>query len=228
MKRLALAAASALSLIGAAAHATTIDTTPFWDGSTQITAFGGWATGVYGETFVAPGGALNDFTFYVNSLYGQPENVVGQVYAWSGSMFGGNGPQGAVGPALFTSAPITINPGSFVPVTVNTGNTPLVAGGHYVALLADVGDNDYSGWGLTGFFSHPGVAGDGGFNFFNNGNNLGAINSQPWDDFADFGSLAWTANFGGAPEPAEWALMLAGFGLAGATLRARKRASAAA
>ncbi len=42
----------------------------------------------------------------------------------------------------------------------------------------------------------------------------------------EFDNLA--ANVGGVPEPASWALMIAGFGLAGATLRARRRVAAAA
>jgi len=218
-----LAAVSALSLFGAAAQASTIDTTPFWDGASSISAFGGNATGVYGETFVAPGGDLTDYTFYVNT--GAPLDVVGQVYAWDGSLTGGSSPQGAVGPALFTSAQFTIDAGrGFQAVTVNTGSLALTAGQHYVALLADVNPNDFgsASWGDI-LFSHPGVAGDGGFNFYNNDHTTGSINANAWDSFNDFGSLAWTANFtgGGAPEPAEWALMVLGFGGAGAMLRRR-------
>jgi hypothetical protein len=44
------------------------------------------------------------------------------------------------------------------------------------------------------------------------------------NDFAlDDISLSVTAPGGGVPEPASWALMIAGFGLAGATLRRRQR-----
>jgi hypothetical protein len=233
VKRFAfLAAVSALSLVGAAAHATTIDTTPNWDGSNYINPFGGFQTGVYGETFTAPGGNLLNYTFYVNTE--TPLDVVGQVYAWNGSLTGGNGPQGAAGPALFTSAQFTINgTAAWQAVTINTGSLALTTGQHYVALLADVNPNNGTGvWGLANpTYGHPGVANDGGFNFYNYnvGGGLGQINTNNWDDFGDFGSSAWTANFaGGAPEPAEWALMLAGFGLAGGALRARKRAAAAA
>jgi len=217
-----LAAVSALSLIGAAAQASTIDTTPFWDGESSISSFGGNGTGVYGESFVAPGGDLTDYTFYVNT--GSALDVVGQVYAWDGNLNGGNSPQDAVGPALFTSAQFTIDPSrGFQAVTVNTGGVALTAGQHYVALLVDVNpDNGASSWGDM-LFTHPGVAGDGGFNFYNNDHTTGSINTNSWDSFNDFGSLAWTANFtgGGAPEPAEWALMVLGFGGAGAMLRRR-------
>jgi hypothetical protein len=233
MKRLVLvAAASALSLFGAAAHAnTTIDTTPFWDGSSSIQPFGSPDTAVYGETFVAPGGNLLDYTFYVSTP--TDLNVVGEVYAWSGNLLGGNYPQGAVGPALFTSAAFTIVGGDsgFQAVTVNTGGLALATGQQYVALLHDTDNANLFSTGVWGdlLYSHPGVAGDGGFNFYNiNTNNQGALNGGVWDDFADFGSSAWTAHFaGGVPEPAEWALMVLGFGAAGASLRARKRAAAA-
>ena len=40
--------------------------------------------------------------------------------------------------------------------------------------------------------------------------------------------LTGTASAGGVPEPASWALMIAGFGLAGAQLRRRRTAAVAA
>lgn len=230
MRKFALLAGAALALAvaGAAQANTTIDTTPFWGGSDFISSFGALQTGVYGETFVAPGGNLTDYTFYVNT--DGPLDVVGQVYAWNGNLDGGNDPQGATGPALFSSAQFTINGAAgFQAVTVNVGSLALTAGQHYVALLADVNpDNGTGVWGDL-LFSHPAVAGDGGFNFYNYnvGGGLSQISSNDWDDFGDFGSLAWKANFsGGVPEPAEWALMVLGFGAAGASLRARRRATA--
>ncbi len=44
-------------------------------------------------------------------------------------------------------------------------------------------------------FQHVAGDGGGGFNFYNNENLYGNIGTTPWDDFADFGDLAWTAHF---------------------------------
>ena len=218
----AAAAGAALAFgLGASAHAYTIDTTPYWDGSTSISAWGGSATNTYGETFTAPGGDLNSFTFYVNDN-GTPATFVAEVYAWNGSLTGGAFPQGTGGPALFTSASMTTSgDGAFDAVTINTGGVALTTGQNYVIDLYDnSGDGVAGEWGLTGFYSHPGVPFDGGFNF-----NNGPSNSPVWDDFGDFGSLAYTASFGAVPEPASWALMLVGFAGIGAAIRSRKGAA---
>jgi len=218
---------TAILSLGSAASAVTIDTTPFWDGTTSIGSFGGAGTGVYGETFTAPGGALTSYTFFVSTDVDL--SVVGQVYAWSGALLGGSGPQGATGPALFTGTPFTISAGDgFQAITVNTGAVSLASGSNFVILLASLGgDQGNAAWGLTGFFSHPGVAGDGGFNFYNNDRTLASINTNDWDSFDDFGSLAYTATFAPVPEAASWAMLIAGFGLVGAAARRRRVAVAA-
>jgi hypothetical protein len=227
--KLLVGAAIAVSIAGAATSvgAQTIDTTPFWDGSAAISSYGGngGGTGVYGETFTAPGAAITSFTFTVNDE-GTAAGIIAQVYAWSGPLTGGNGPQGATGPALFTSAPITTDGlGDFEAIAINTGNTPLTVGQNYIALFADItGDGANATFALVPpFFSHPGVVGDGGFNFYNNDHTLGSINSNVWDDFSDFGSLAYTATFSsGVPEPASWAMMLLGMGAVGFAMRRRE------
>jgi hypothetical protein len=53
--------------------------------------------------------------------------------------------------------------------------------------------------------------------------------SAPQDFVAiDDVTFAWNTTSGAVPEPAVWALMIGGFGLAGSALRARRRAAAAA
>ena len=225
--KLLTAGLAATMLLASAANAVTIDTTSFWDGYSAIGSFGGSATGVYGEAFTAPGGALNSFTFHVNTSV--PLNVVGQVYAWSGALTGGNGPQGATGSALFTSSAFTVaaTEGGFGAVTVNTGGVALTTGNNYVILLADLGgDGGNASWAIVS--GHP-VAFDGGFQFYNNDYTLGSINTSAWDSFGDFGSLSYSASFGGAvPEPASWALLITGFGLVGAAARRRRQVTLAA
>jgi hypothetical protein len=63
-----------------------------------------------------------------------------------------------------------------------------------------------SGGGVTfGDTQYAHVPGDGGggFVFYNNGNNFGLLNTTTWDNFADFGDLAFKAQFVGVavPEP---------------------------
>ncbi|HNC53518.1 MAG TPA: PEP-CTERM sorting domain-containing protein [Accumulibacter sp.] len=219
LKKITYAIAAGISLATAgSALATTYDTTPSWNGSSSIQPFGKSDTATYGQTFVAPSDSiLDDFTFYLSgraTLQFQAE-----VYAWSGSLLGGGG-GGATGPALFTSAPITLGPTvGFQAVTVNTGGLLLTPGADYVALFTVSGPDasDYTNsngtdvWGRI--TSHVAGDGGGGFVFYNNGNNYGALNSSAWDNFADFGDSAWIANFH-APEPGTLALLgLAGIGL---------------
>lgn len=205
-----------------AADAGIISTLPQWNGSTSVASWGGGGTGVYGETFSAPTNQLDSFTFEVND-FGVAANFVAQVYAWSGSLLAGNSPQGATGPALYTSSTLhTSGVVGFNAITINTGGVSLTPGNNYVMLFADIGGDTTAGeFGLVG--SPTSVPGDGGFNFYNNNYTLSSINSNPWDDFGNFGSLAYTAKFGSAssvPEPPTLALM--GLGLAGLGVSRRK------
>lgn len=75
------------------------------------------------------------------------------------------------------------------------------------------------------------IPGPNDFNIYDDAHSFLSTSTLPWfwnvdnDGIsADYGFLGgWSA----APEPASWALMVLGFGLAGATLRSRKRVSVA-
>ncbi|WP_374479635.1 PEP-CTERM sorting domain-containing protein [Zoogloea sp.] len=203
------------------AHAAVINTVPVWDGSSSLSSWGGsGSTSTYGETFLAAGSTLNDFTFYVNTN-GNTISALAQVYAWSGAL-GGHGP--ATGPALFSSN-VSVFGNGLQPITVNTGNLALTAGNEYVALLT-VTDNSQAGgasWGLI--WADSNVANDGKVVWFNNNANLSLLNSQAWDGPWINGSLAWTANFSNGashvPEPGSMALV--GLGILGAGIFRRKK-----
>lgn len=201
----------------------TLDTTPYWDGYSTIQPFGLSDTATYGQTFVAPvSGSLTDFTFFVTGDSSADLSLKGAVFAWSGSLLGGGG-GGAIGPALFLSSSFNYTGnGNFQSVTVNTGGVGVTAGQQYVMLLTVSDPVDYNRstgttqWGDVLYTHAPGSAsGGGGFVFYNNGDNFGALNTSAWDNFADFGDLAFVAHIRGAAVPEPSTLAIAGLGIAG-------------
>lgn len=221
MRKQAARGLAALALVlagrGAVSANTILDTTPSWDGSTYISSFGVASTTTYGETFIAPSdNVLQDYSFQISGDAGVHLSMKGYVFAWSGGLLGGEGGQ-AVGPALYGSPSSILfdGNGNFQTVTVTTGGTALTPGNAYVMLLTISNPSDLSAstgtavWGDAGY-QHVAGAGGGGFVFFNNGNNFGALNTQQWDNFSDFGDLAFTAHFTSAPEPASLGLLSVG------------------
>jgi PEP-CTERM motif len=241
----ALTTLALLATWNAQARAGTVvyDTTPEWDGTTAIATWGSVQSGytpTVGETFLAPATVLtlDSFSFHATDFTpGDTLSFQAAVYAWSGSLLGGNSPQGATGPALFTSPDMVfVDTGNFQTVTVNTGGIALTPGAAYIALLttSDSGNIAANGsslglfeMGLTGFYVHQPNNGGGGFNFYNN-TTSSQLNTTLWDDFADDGDLAWTATFSTTtvPEPDSLTLLALGVtGLLGCRWRRRDRGS---
>jgi hypothetical protein len=129
---------------------------------------------------------LSDFTFAIRSSPGASILYSGFVAPWNGSLLGGSGPQGASAPIWTGPVTTYTGDGTFQLITINTGLLNLTPGNWVIGL--DSSDATSSAvWGLDGFFTHVPGSGGGGFNF-NNGPVVGV-----WDDFGDFGDLAFSA-----------------------------------
>lgn len=222
IQRLSLNFSLAAILMGAVlapAHAAVIDTTSLWDGKNPVRPFGGSnSTTTYGETFSAPGGALKNFTFFINT-FGKSIAASARVYAWSDQKNGGS----AVGKALFDKA-VTLNSNSLQSFTFHTGGLALSKSASYVALLT-VTDNAQPGGSYWGMLPRrSGLPYDGKFVFYNNNGDSVRLTNSTWDGLSWPNSLAWKATFNDVPEPASMALL--GMGLFGLMASRRRNKSA--
>jgi hypothetical protein len=119
---------------------------------------------------------------------------------------------------LDVGIPGTLGPGTYsfvldAPTSLAARNSVWIG-----ALAGDVGVDAQLGFTLDGFYSSdgPGAFGlDGGFSGWSTDGRRFA--------FAVEGDLVPSAPPPAVPEPSSWALMLVGVGLAGASLRARRR-----
>ncbi|HEU4658661.1 MAG TPA: IPT/TIG domain-containing protein [Capillimicrobium sp.] len=203
LRTLACTAGCAALLAGAgdARAATTIDTTPSWNGVHHVFTFGTAAaenTPTYGQVVTVPAGetALQRFSFRLDGDAGL--TVRGQVYAWNGTR--------ATGPALYSSAPRALAGGGFETVAFETGGVP-VTPGQQIVLLATTLLDASSGSAVWGAI----LGGDvlpGGTYVYDNTDDVADLNTQDWDGldggYAGAGAdLAMTAEFGGGvPVPA--------------------------
>jgi hypothetical protein len=197
----------------------------------KIDYFGARYTPTYGQTFtVGSDNALNGFTFY---LGGGAAKVRAYVYSWNGAR--------ALGTALYASDARSFGGtagDAFEALHFDVGALDLRTGQRYVAFLTTAGLTQplagESSWMPTaGSFGSNAYAG-GDFVFTNAGDSLDAIAGQPWDDIHGlYGDVQFRAEFSrgattgaGVPEPAAWAMLIGGFGLAGGALRRRRSRTA--
>lgn len=203
--------AIALSLIAAAAQATTYTSAPNGGGVAPLAVPN---TTTYGEVFTAPstgGSTLDSFSFW---LQGSLAQAYGGIGTWS---------NGGIGTNVYTSATFGTAYAGFTEVTVNTGGVALTPGQQYVV-----------------YFSNSGIAGDSGSDTFEMGSGS-ALESggMAWDN--NNGNSPVHANWNGCrgncsitlastmtfspsavPEPATYALF--GLGLLGIAVSRRRRA----
>jgi hypothetical protein len=211
--------------IAAPAAASAIDTSGGY--ASKIEYFGARYTPTYGQTFtVGSDNALNAFTFY---LGGGAATVRAYVYAW--------GSAGPLGAALYASDARSFGGtagDAFEALRFDVGALDLRAGQHYVAFLTTAGlgqpgSEEMSWMPTAGSFGSDAYAG-GDFVYTNAGDSLDAIAGAPWDDIHGmYGDVQFKADFSpgatagaGVPEPASWAMLIGGFGLAGGALRRRR------
>jgi len=224
---LGIAFGASLLLASEARADSIIETTSSWDGSLSVSYFGEPDTATYGQTFIAPGGNLNSFTFYVNDNL-DPDFVEFKAYVMAWDV----GTQMVTGPILFQSGALsTTNNGGadgFETFTVNTGGVALTTGNSYAAFfsVSDLFDGSLgtSNWGII----YPAdIYAGGQFVFYNNGNNFGLLTAGAWDTFGP-ADLAFQMSFGdtqAVPEPATIALFA--FGALGLARKRRAKKSAA-
>lgn len=208
----------------------TLDTTPAWNGTDGVAAFGVPNTSTYGQTFFAPAGsgALENFTFFINTGAGSHLLARPFVMRWSGGPYGGDGGT-ALGPALHLGNPITLNPtGGFEEVVIDVGGIPVTPGSSYVLGLTISDPTDFnastgdSSWGIIPNHVSGVQSGGGGFVFFNNLDQIGELETVTWDNFMDLGDLAFKATFSpGVPDAGSSFAFLA-LGLFGLTFASRR------
>ncbi|SEN54654.1 PEP-CTERM protein-sorting domain-containing protein [Duganella sp. CF517] len=211
LKQLFTAIVIAAATLSGAAHADTVYSNAD-DGTSAIAYMGEPDTTSYGQFFTAPGGWLKDFSF--QALSGASGDLALVVAAWDGSK--------AVGPALYTSAPITYEGGSQF-LGASGINLALTAGTNYIAYLtvANIA-SPVSYVTFAGSDSDTGLG--GGFRYLNSNLTDPLTLSESWNAFSTQ-HLAYTATFGTAsavPEPGTYVMLLAGMGMMGAIARRRK------
>jgi len=173
-----------LGSIGQLQASTTIDTTPFWDGTAFISSFGYPNTATYGQVITAPTNGdvvLTNFAFYMKLP--ATCTFTGYVYAWDGTK--------ATGTALYKSPTMaTLGSGGFEKIVFKTPGVTLTPGAQYV-LFASVSQNTGSGYGSWGSASN--VYSGGTFVFLNNTTDTSQWTSTAWSVIQQ--DLAFTASF---------------------------------
>ena len=171
------------------------------------------ASPTYGQVFVSPkSGTLTAFSFTLTGGVGQIRAGLGR---WNGAY--NNIPGGGSPVTLWESDFVTSGAGT---ITFNPG-VQILDLTKYVAYITVFGSPDAEG-------STTLVLGDdsqeAALRYFTFDNGLGNPSGNPaWSSYGvGTGDALFSFSVANVPEPAEWALMIAGFGLVGAVARRRR------
>ena len=218
--KLALAAIAAATLLAPAAHAATTVQVAQGSGQRAITlSFGG----PIGQVFTAAGNQLLSFGYQLQTLNAGSPNAAVTLTIYEGA--------GAAGPALasvsstFTGIPATRTP---TWVDFDLGALSLTTGATYSALLT----SSSSRYALTygpDINLNTGQPVPGGTDAYAGGrivagNGLSGICAGT-ASICDANFRYTYDNAAAVPEPASWAMMIGGIGMAGGALRRRQRAT---
>jgi hypothetical protein len=210
-----------LALFGAPALADTAYNnftgySPFWN------PLGNPNTATYGETFTAPTNGdnnLQSFGFYMAGPIVSGDIVLSAYIAtWTGTQ---------AGTILFSSPLVDYANTGNAFLNFNTGGLDLTGGGTYVMFLSI---SQYYGQSSGESYISQGssIPGLGGFDYYNNGGDFGALTSSSWNARGLSPDWAVNADFTGSspvPEPPSLFLEAAGLlGALGTMLRRRLRA----
>ena len=219
-----------LVAVPAKSHAQIINTFSVWNGVDDAFPFGSPNTATYGETITAPGGVLNDFSFwFTNGTNGGALQYSAYVGTWTGT---------AVGAVLWQSGGTFTGNGTsaFVQQQFNTGGLALTSGqvyalfvnaSPYITAHPSTTATDFLGATLTSTYA------GGAYIYTNNGNDFNGIFNS-WDQPGGTGAfcgtcdLALVAHFSAGtvtPEPATMTLFATGLVGLAASRRRRKRAA---
>ena len=212
MLKVAILASSALCF--ATPALADIDNTGIDTGNVQ--QFGATDTATYGQTFTAGAGDTNisSFSMFLRERFSGSGtlDLKGYIATWDGNK---------AGTLLYSSGVQTMNAAATLQEFAFAPNIGVTPGQTYVAFLSisDLAPQSDS------TFRMP-VGGDsivpGLFVFQNNGTNFGDLFTQNWSQgFLGQNDVWLKVDFNAVPEPASWAMMIAGFGLAGAAMRRR-------
>lgn len=222
-----VAAALLAAAMVSPALAQDVDTTT--GATAKLGAIGIGQNNAVGTTFT-PGtqNVLDGFSFYVmdnGPAPAVPYEFKAYVYAWDGTK--------ATGSALFESAlqQYTGGVASGIEYSFDTGGLALASGGKYVLLFSNAGiQATNTTHGVSTKFAQGDVYAGGELVYSRGGDNFASMLAGPWESYSPDGAdLAFKLDFAdptGVPEPAAWGMMIAGMGLAGASVRRRGRKAA--